>query len=82
MRPDICLTRCVVQLRLEGHDFDAIALALAESAVDALVAAGFRGGALDNGIAEVVDAMWGHAAGLRHPPQPRAPLTLVTGGKP
>ncbi|WP_454918081.1 hypothetical protein [Xanthobacter sediminis] len=83
MRPEICLNRCVLEMRLEGHDFDTIALALAECAVDALVASGFRGAALDGGIEEVVDAMWSHAARLRRPrPAPRGHLTLVNGMKP
>lgn len=83
MRPDICLNRCVLDLRHDGHDFDTIALALAECAVDALIASGFRGPALDGGIAQVVDAMWSHAARLRRPPPaPRGQLTLVNGMKP
>ncbi|MFG1419301.1 hypothetical protein V5F38_06425 [Xanthobacter sp. V0B-10] len=83
MRPEICLNRCIVELRLEGHEFDTIAIALAEGAVDMLVAAGFREAALEGGIEEVVDAMWSHAARLRRRrPAPRPRLTLVQGAKP
>lgn len=88
MRPEICLNRCVVELRLDGHDFDAIAVALAECAVDALVAAGFRGHALDRGVAQVIAAMREHAAELRAPRRSaparaeRAGLVLVGGREP
>ncbi|MDQ0505141.1 hypothetical protein [Xanthobacter agilis] len=83
MRPEICLNRCILEMRLDGHEFDTIAVALAECAVDMLVAAGFREAALDGGIEEVVDAIWSHAARLRrHHPAARPRLTLVQGLKP
>lgn len=83
MRPEICLNRCIAELRLDGHEFDAIAVAFAEGAVDMLVAAGFRETTLEGGLEEVVDAMRSHAASLlRKAPAPRARLTLIQGMKP
>lgn len=90
MGPEISLGRCVVGLRLEGHDFDAIAFALAEGAVDALVASGFRDRVLERGIDRLIDAMWEHLSDLRtarDAPDPvlagrRPGLALVQGGEP
>lgn len=83
MPPELALGRCITELRLKGHSFDALALALAECAVDALVAAGFREANLDRGIEQVVEAMCARAAGLRCPRTPaRAILTLLDGTKP
>jgi hypothetical protein len=42
MRPEILLNTCVAALRLDGCGSEAIAFLLAESAVDALTAAGLR----------------------------------------
>lgn len=83
MHLEISLNRYVGALRLEGHAYDAIAFALAESAVDALIAAGFRNGALDSGMAMVIGAMRERAAELRAmraPPSPRL-VKLDGGGK-
>ncbi|MGE4280547.1 MAG: hypothetical protein AB7G62_13240 [Magnetospirillum sp.] len=94
MATELSLARFVTHLRMAGHDFDAIALALATGAVDALVAAGFRGQALDGGLLRVVEAMWDHLGELHGPPpepppppsasaaptsKPRSHLTLLTG---
>lgn len=65
MRPDIFLNRHVAAMRLDGHSHDAIALALAEAAVDTLVAAGFSGPALDSGIELLIEAMRDRALELR-----------------
>lgn len=91
MGQDLSLGRFVTNLRLAGHDFDAIALTLASGAVDALVAGGFRGAALDGGVRTVIDSMWEHVADLRgrsrlaEPPRVamrRPDLTLLPGMKP
>lgn len=87
MGTELSLARFVTHLRMAGHDFDAIALALATGAVDALIAAGFRGAALDGGLLRVVEAMWDHLGDLQGPPpvppsspaKPKPHLTLLTG---
>ncbi|GEM_PF-5303792 len=73
MATELSLARFVTHLRMAGHDFDAIALALATGAVDALVAAGFRGPALDGGLLRVVEAMWDHLGELHGPPPEPSP---------
>lgn len=65
MQPDAALGRLVTQMRLAGHDFETISLTLATGAVEALVAGGYRGGALDGGLLRVVEAMWDHVTDLR-----------------
>ena len=65
MRPDIFLNRSISAMRLDGHSHESIALALAESAVDTLAAAGFSGQTLDAGIEQLVNAMRDHATELR-----------------
>ena len=65
MRPEIFLSRAIGAMRLDGCSNEAIALALAESAVDTLAAAGFSGQTLDAGIEQLIDAMRGHAIELR-----------------
>jgi len=68
------LSRFVCHLRLAGFEYDAIALSLATGAVDSLVAAGFRGRALDGGLLRVVEAMWEHAGEISAPsPAPISP---------
>lgn len=90
MGPEILIGRCVIGLRLDGHDFDAIAFGLAEGAIDALVASGFRDRALERGLDRLIDAMWEHLADLRTahetpdapPAVRRSGLALVQGGEP
>jgi hypothetical protein len=65
VRPDVFLNRYVGALRLDGHSHDAIAFALAEGAVDTLVAAGFSGPALDSGMRLLIEAMRDRALELR-----------------
>lgn len=89
MGAELSLARFVTHLRMAGHDFDTIALALAAGAVDALVAAGFRGSTLDGGLLRVVEAMWERVSELQGPPpppddsgpprKPKPRLTLLTG---
>jgi hypothetical protein len=81
MHLEIALNRYVGALHHQGHDFDAIAFALAECAVDALIAAGFRNAALDAGLTTLMGAMRERAAELRAmraPPAPR--LVELDGG--
>ncbi|QGM46865.1 hypothetical protein [Methylocystis heyeri] len=61
---DISLSRYVIGLRLLGHDFEAIALAFADGAVEALAAAGFRGPMLDRALGTLAEAMQEHAGEL------------------
>ena len=65
MRPELFLNRSISAMRLEGHSHETIALALAESAVETLAAAGFSGQTLDSGIELLIDAMREHAIELR-----------------
>lgn len=90
MGAELSLARFVTHLRMAGHDFDTIALALATGAVDALIAAGFRGQALDGGLLRVVEAMWDHLGELQGPPpdpplptakKPKPRLTLLAGSQ-
>jgi hypothetical protein len=76
MRPDIFLNRSISAMRLDGHSHESIALALAESALDTLAAAGFSGQTLDAGIEQLVNAMRDHAMELRALCAP-PPLKLV-----
>lgn len=80
MDTELSLARFVTHLRMAGHTFDAIALALATGAVDALVAAGFRGQALDGGLLRVVEVMWEHLNDLQGPPTkpPSSPAAKPT----
>lgn len=77
MSPDLALGRVVTQLRLAGHDFEAISLALANGAVEALIAAGYRGPALDGGLLRVVEAMWDHVGELQRAATTVAPPRLI-----
>jgi hypothetical protein len=65
LRPEFFLNRSIGSMRLDGHSHESIALALAESAVDTLAAAGFSGRTLDAGIEQLIDVMRGHAIELR-----------------
>ena len=65
MRPEILLNTCVAALRLDGCGSEAIAFLLAESAVDALTAAGLRVETFDGGVEHLVCAMRDRAADLR-----------------
>jgi hypothetical protein len=65
LRPEFFLNRSIGAMRLDGHSHETIALALAESAVDTLAAAGFSGQTLDAGIEQLIAAMRGHAIELR-----------------
>lgn len=76
MHPEIFLNRSISAMRLEGHSHESIALALAESAVDTLAAAGFSDQTLDAGIELLIDAMHAHAIELRALCAP-PPLKLV-----
>jgi hypothetical protein len=63
-------------MRLDGCSNESIALALAESAIDTLAAAGFSGRTLDSGIEQLIDAMRDRAMELRALCSP-PPLKLV-----
>jgi hypothetical protein len=76
LRPEVFLNRSIGAMRLDGCSNESIALALAESAVDALAAAGFSDRTLDAGIEQLIDAMRGHAMELRAVCAP-LPLKLV-----
>ncbi|MCW2273789.1 hypothetical protein GJ654_08645 [Rhodoblastus acidophilus] len=65
MRPEMLVNTCVAALRLEGCGSEAIAFLLAESAVDALTAAGLRVENFDGGVEHLVIAMRERAADLR-----------------
>ena len=65
MRPELFLHRSIGAMRLDGCSNESIAVALAESAVDTLDAAGFSGRTLDAGIEQLIDAVRGHAIELR-----------------
>jgi hypothetical protein len=76
LRPELFLHRSIGAMRLDGCSNEAIAIALAESAVDTLAAAGFSGQTLDAGIEQLIAAMRGHAIELRALCAP-LPLKLV-----
>jgi len=61
---DISLSKYVIGLRLLGHDFEAIAFAFADGAVEALAAAGFRGPMLERALKTLAEAMQEHACKL------------------
>jgi len=65
MRAETLLNTCVAAMRLDGCGPEAIAFMLAESAVDALTAAGLRPDALDRGVQHLIGAMQDRAADLR-----------------
>jgi len=65
MRPEMLVNTCVAALRLDGCGAEAIAFLLAESAVDALTAAGLRAECFDGGVEHLVAAMRERAADLR-----------------
>ncbi|MBB4198153.1 hypothetical protein CCR94_11050 [Rhodoblastus sphagnicola] len=65
MRPEILVNTCVAALRLDGCGAEAIAFLLAESAVDALTAAGLRTENFEGGVEHLVSAMRERAADLR-----------------
>jgi hypothetical protein len=76
LRPELFLNRSIGAMRLDGCSNESIALALVESAVDTLAAAGFSGQTLDAGIEQLIAAMRGHVIELRALCAP-SPLKLV-----